>query len=560
MLKKISIPLFLFLLSSFLSNAQPLKDNFYVKVLSQELNRNMQRLHLPELSKPFLISYRLRNGYSHNIRAERGHITSLLKEPSNNKVAVVKLLVGDYHRNFDHMQYGGFSMNLPDEDNADEIRRLLWLETDRAYKATAQQYNATMASLKRVNVDKKELELDDLSKITPVVKDFGAMAPLKPDQQHWEAILKELSLLFTKHPELTTSYTQVNFSSYEDYLVTSEGTITRQPAQSVSFTAYASANDEQGNTFNDSYTFYAKNISELPSQEVLKNEILNIIETIKNARTAKKFENAYLGPVLFMNDAAPALMSNLFGSSLIVRRKSILGYSSFGATDYEDKLGQKLVAADLSVTALPKLVSFNGISTTGSFQIDDEGVEPPDSLALIKNGILTSLLNGRVPTQKFPRSQGFVRSFSGRAYNPGVLRIQSANTTVSDSMKQRLIKIAKEEGLPYAYIVKDRDYTTADLYKVDVKTAQEELVTANRIANFNIRSMRRFVTASDKQVLYNTPTLSIITPESFIINEVEIEKQDQTVKPKPIIVSNPLLDSETTAVKTSATKKRRNRK
>ena len=130
MLKKLSIPLFLILLSHSLCNAQTLKDHFYVKVLSQELNRNMQRLHLPELSKPFFISYRLRNNFTHNIRAERGHITSLLKEPSNNKVAVVKLLVGDYHRNFDHMQFGGFSVNLPDEDNVDEIRRLLWLEND----------------------------------------------------------------------------------------------------------------------------------------------------------------------------------------------------------------------------------------------------------------------------------------------------------------------------------------------------------------------------------------------------------------------------------------------
>lgn len=546
MFKKI---FFVFSLSILTANswAQDLEDNFYVKVLSRELNRNIQRLHLPDLSKPFFISYRLRNNQSFGIRAERGIITSTLKEPSESKTASVKLLVGDYHRNFDYMQFGGFPVSLPREDNSDEIRRLLWLETDRAYKNVAQQYNATLASLKRVTVEEKELALDDLSKIAPLVKDYGAITPVQIERQKWEGMLKELSSIFNKYPELTTSYCQININNYEDYFVSSEGTITRQPSQLVTFSAFASANDNEGNNFNEVYSYYARDISDLPVVETLRSEINKIITSIQNSKQAKKFENAYLGPVLFIGDAVPDLLQNMFGNSLTTRRKSIMGYD-YGNNDYEDKLGQKLVSADLTVTALPKLESFNGKSTTGSFQIDDEGVVPPDSLVLIKNGILKSLLNGRTPTQKFPKSQGFVKSsFGGRVLNPGVLMISSSNTIPPDSMKQRLIKIAKEEGLPFAYIVKAKEYSNSDLYRVDVKTGQESLVADCRIANFNIRSLRRFTTASNKQILTNMSNLSIIAPQSLIVNEVEIEKENKTVKPKPIIVSNPLLNKKIAA-------------
>ena len=546
--------LFFFIALSGVVKSQDLKDNFYVKALSQELNRNIERLHLPELSKPFLITYKLRNNYNYVIRAERGHITSTVKEPSVSKTALVKLLVGDYHRNFDYMQYGGFPVTLPDEDNADEIRRILWLETDRAYKNTAQQYNATLAALKRVTVDEKELALDDISKITPVVKDYGSVSPISFDRKKWEDILTELSRMFNGNPELTTTYCQLNFNNYEDYTVSSEGAFIRQPSQSVSFTAYANTTDEEGNNFNEGYAFYAKDIAELPSVETLKNEINKIIASIKNSKKAQKFEEAYLGPVLFTEEAVSGLLQNMFGNSLVTRRKSIMGYD-YGNNDYEDKLGQKLVSTDLTVTALPKLASFNGKPTTGSFQVDDEGVVPPDSLVLIKNGILKSLLNGRTPTQKFPKSQGFIKSFGGRVLNPGVLKVSSASTIPSDSMKQRLIKIAREEGLPFAYIVNQRDYTNADLFRVDVKTGLETLVKDCRISNFNIRSLRRFATASNKQVLSNMPNMSIISPESLIINEVEIEKQNKTVKPKPTIVSNPLVDKKIAPSRGSKAKK-----
>ncbi|MCH5684153.1 hypothetical protein LWM68_07670 [Niabella sp. W65] len=59
--------------------AQDLKDNFYVRVLNDELQRNIKRLYLPDLEKPFYIAYNLQNVNSYSLSSERGEITNVVK-------------------------------------------------------------------------------------------------------------------------------------------------------------------------------------------------------------------------------------------------------------------------------------------------------------------------------------------------------------------------------------------------------------------------------------------------------------------------------------------------
>ena len=151
------------------------------------------------MEKPIFIAYSLRNQYSFSQNAERGTITNTVRTPVNNRTASVKLRVGDYHRNFDYMMYDGYVIDLPDETDADEYRRLLWLETDKAYKNNARQYSSFMSSLKRVNVDKEELALNDLSKIVPVVHDYGGAAPVNIDTKKWEQALTAYCYVLRNH-------------------------------------------------------------------------------------------------------------------------------------------------------------------------------------------------------------------------------------------------------------------------------------------------------------------------------------------------------------------------
>jgi len=115
-------------------------------------------------------------------------------------------------------------------------------------------------------------------------------------------------------------------------------------------------------------------------------------------------------------------------------------------------------------------------------------------------------------------------------------------------MEARLLRLAREEGLPFAYIVKDISFGSPEIYRVEVASGKIEMVNECRITPLNIRSLRRFVIASDRFRLENASGYSVVAPESIIINEIEIEKNETTAKPKPIIVSNPLLDKKSHSV------------
>ncbi|WP_300601316.1 metallopeptidase TldD-related protein [Niabella sp.] len=542
MLKKLLLSagtFFLFLTT----DAQELRDNFYVKALSQELNRNIQRLRLPDLGKPFFISYKLRNGVSQTIRAERGHIVTPFSGPSETKTASVKLLVGDYHRNFDYLFDDGSYVLLPDENDMDEFRRLLWLETDRAYKTTAQQYNATMAALKRVTVDQKELDLPDLVQIQPVVKDYGSL-PAISGVERWKPLLEKLSALFTAYPQITSSACYLAVNNAEEYLVSSEGSIIRKPVSQIALTIAASMQGKEGSNIFETFNEYVTHIEELPDYKALEDTTRALIKKILERDNAPRFEGSYLGPVLFEGASLSDLISGFFRYSLGVSRKSIL-YPDNSTTFYEDKIGQKLIASGLSLTAFPHLKAYNGVHTTGAFDIDYNGITPPDSLELIRSGVLKSLLNGRTPTQKFREPGGFAAG--ERSYSAGVLKLTADAVTPLSNMKKELVKAAREEGLPYAYIVRGVNVSYGQvpyLYRVDTATMKEELLTGFKFTNLNMRSLRRFIAAADQQVLWNQSFYSVICPQSMIIGEIELEAENSVVKAKPIIVSNPLLDKK----------------
>lgn len=509
------------------------------------MNRNIQRLSLPDLGKPFLISYKLTNMVSQTLRAERGRIVTAFTGPAETKTASVKLLVGDYHRNFDYLFDDGSYVMLPDENDTDEFRRILWLETDRAYKATAQQYNATMAALKRVTVDPKELDLQDLSKISPVVKDLGALPVVSAASvERWKPLLQKLSALFVAYPQITSSSCYLTINNAEEYLVSSEGTITRKPVSQILLTLSAAMPGTDGSNIFETYNEYVSRIDELPDYHSLEEATWEMIRKILERDKAPKFEGSYLGPVLFEGESLANLVSGFFRYSLGVNRKSIL-YPDNSTTFYEDKIGQKLIASALTLTALPHLKTYEGRRTTGAFDIDYNGITPPDSLELIHNGVLKSLLNGRTPTQKFQEPGGFA---SGeRSYSAGVLRLTADTVAALNDMKKQLVKAAKEEGLPYAYIVRDVNVSYGQapyLYRVDTATLKEEMLTGFKFTSLNMRSLRRFIIAADQMRLWNQSLYSVICPKSMIIGEIELEAENSVVKAKPIIVSNPLLDQQ----------------
>src|SRR6185295_14244961 len=94
------------------------------------------------------------------------------------------------------------------------IRSILWLETDTASKAAAEQLKRVEANAK-VTV-KQDDDSDDFSHEPP--------AAMTIDRSAWEARLRQLSLLFRGHPDIVDSSLTLTATAETDYFVNSEGT------------------------------------------------------------------------------------------------------------------------------------------------------------------------------------------------------------------------------------------------------------------------------------------------------------------------------------------------
>ena len=82
--------------------------------------------------------------------------------------------------------------------------------------------------------------------------------------------------------------------------------------------------------------------------------------------------------------------------------------------------------------------------------MDEEGIQDRD-ISLIENGMLKSLLSLSAPVKGAEQSSGHMRA-GGVA--PSVIQITSSNKKSYAQLKQDLVNAAKEEGLPFGYIVR----------------------------------------------------------------------------------------------------------
>jgi hypothetical protein len=202
------------------------------------------------------------------------------------------------------------------------------------------------------------------------------------------------------------------------------------------------------------------------------------------------------------------------------------------------------------VKAMPHLKTSNGQVLIGAYETDAEGVTPADELLLVENGMLRALMCDRIPTKKIKTPTGHriytyqPQGISTRV-SPGVLSISTSNGVPSDTLKARLLEAARTEGLDYAFIIRTLPSGRYNsLYRVSVADGTEQLVRAAVPSRIDMAKLKRSLGTSAETIVVNmiaggTP-VSIISPNSIIIEEIDIEKQNLQNTTKLPTVSNPL--------------------
>jgi predicted Zn-dependent protease len=520
---------------AFVASAQT--ENVILKAMNDEIKRSMNELALPNHEKPFFISYSVTDTREVAINASLGAVLRATAFPS--RVKNVRVMVGNYEFNDESLDVSNNQVeeineiNIPIDNDYNGIRRAFWTSTDAVYRAAAKSYKDNVAFLKEQKKELKDVPHRSFAK-APVNKINKLKNPTSVDRKKLEFLAKELSGIFKNYGDIVSSGVFINVVETDNYFINSEGTEIATTDFMVGFSANAQVKTDEGEFIFDHISHRVLSLDKLPDVETLRKEIKQMADRLTTLRKTEVFKDSYTGPVLFVGTAAADVFSSSlfsFGESFSASKNITNGYSS---TD--SKLGKKVVDDRFTIKSIPKMKSFNDIELLGSYEVDAEGVVPPDELVLVEGGVLKNLFSDRTVTKEGQTS-------NGHGSGPGVISV-SANSGVSiDKLKEQLIEAAKDEGLEYALIVKHFSaggVRSINTYKVSLTDGKEELVRSANVRTMNLKSLKKVLGVSNEQIARNTEvgrfgtSLSLIAPNAILLEEVEVEGMR----------SNPFLDKE----------------
>jgi hypothetical protein len=439
------------------SSAPAPKNDVVLRAMRDELARSIQQLRLDTLPKPYFIAYRVTEGQG---AGANGRLGSLLaaSDGRGSRVLQVEVRVGDYA--FDNTNYFGAGFlptqfvgfgTLPVDDDYQELRRQIWLATDRAYKQALEALSQKRAALETRS------RSDDLADFThePVTNtvDETPAPAAPPDRQMMEALARALSATFRSASEIYNSSVGVQTSWSRTIYVNSEGTSYIRARPHASVTAQASTQAVDGTALSMSYGVQAATLAELPSRDSLMNGVRGLAARLTEQRHVP-LADAYDGPVLFEGVAAAELFNQVLAGKLVGTRTPVTSPTfarmlAGGGNDWEDLIGSLVLPRWMSVVDDPSLRVMDG-HPVESYVVDEDGVKT-HATTVIDHGTLKALLTSRTPVPGVEHSTG--NRFGGGARLVHI--VVNADSGLSDpDMRRKLIALAAAQGRPYGVVVR----------------------------------------------------------------------------------------------------------
>jgi predicted Zn-dependent protease len=496
-----------------------------LEALLTELDRSRTQLKMDQVAPPYYIEYRVNDVDDYAAEAAFG----ALRENQRMRYRMLRVVVriGDYKQDSYYGQGMGETDILPLDDDPIALRHQIWLATDEAYKAAGQALTEKQAALKQFSADANPV--DDFAK-APVVTELSPTVKLEVDEAAWRKTIEDATNLYRQYPDVQTVSASVRFTAANEYLVNSEGSVTRSGKKTYSVQLNSNAQATDGMRLSRNPFWMVAKPDELPSHDKLIAEARKMLNTVMALRQAPIVEEDYRGPVLFAPDAADDVIASLVGVN-VLGRKPQLGRPNRTTGAFATSYKTRVLPNFLTVVDDPTLKDFQGKSLVGSYDVDDDGVKA-QPVTVVQGGTLVSYLVGRQPIRDFPLSNGHGRAGAGSFPAPslGVLLLKSSEAQPAAALKQRVVQIITDGGLPYGYRVETMGpgNTPRLLYRI-YPDGREKLVRGAVFNELDVRALRSdLVAVGDDPLVSNRAggiATTVIAP-SLLFDELEVKRAD----------------------------------
>jgi len=513
-----------------------------MQAMKDEMARAKSRLELAippsnQPVRPYYIEYRL---LDMDIREVSGEFGALLNTNHNrSRIMNVEARVGDYKLDSSNFisdegfrGFIGSQGTVGIDRDYNSLRQDLWIATDQAFKEAVETYSRKQAYLSSLA---RPSDIDDFSRVEVVQH----MEPLvNPDwsARNWEQEARDSSAALRAFPQIYESRVTYYLIYTTEYLLTSEGTEMRANHSFAAIEAGMNTLADDGTQVNHYYSTYAPTPAGLPSADTVR-KALNVAGSELMGIRAAAPATDYTGPVLFEARAASSLLASVLGPSLSGARPPVafqpvvdqLMSSLGGRSDWNGKIGSRVLPAAASLIDDPLLKDYKGTPLIGSYTIDEEGV-PAEKVTIVDKGILKDLLMSRRPGPDFEKSNGHGRASFLADPKPIMsnLFFTATDTASKDEMRKKFLDACKAEKLDYCIVVRQMDNPSISImhqddfsellasfggnaatdrlplvvYKV-YPDGREELVRGARITGFNTRSLRNIAAIGSDDFVYN---------------------------------------------------------
>jgi predicted Zn-dependent protease len=531
----------------------PASPNELVGILSGELTREFTALKAKGDPPPYYMAYEVTDERRDSESATLGALINDLHERGRGFDTTIRIgspKFDNYHPyKGSRIQFTRFTP-LSLDDDANQIRRALWEESDRVYRLASRR-------LLQLKTD-DQLIAEQSEKNADFSEEPAATYERLPesyafDSGAWAKKVRSWSAEFKSHPRILGS--AVSFSAQREIrtFVNTEGTTIQLGNNLFRLEIEGAALAPDGMSLQTFATIEASEPAHLPADNAVRSKVQEVaakLDALVNAPPAEPI----VCPAILSGRASAVFFHEIFGHRVEGHRQKDI---TEGQT-FTKMLGTKVLPDFLSVEFDPTRSSYHGTDLMGSYEYDDEGVKARP-VKVVENGVLKTFLLSRSPVGEFVHSNGHGRRQPGfevvsRQSN---LIVESSKAVSNNELRAELIQEIKRQGKPYGLYFEEvsSGYTTTGrrglqaftvvplvVYRVFPDGRPDELIRGVDIVGTPLASFQKILATSDEAEIFNgycgaesgSVPVSAISP-AILVSEIETQKKQNSQQKLPLL-------------------------